>query len=173
MERSIVSRQAIVARSRWIVSSILVYLALIWGGGASAVPIGGVVAPEISFPTDSVTLQSTHQWITGGFTPTGVTLSWLDPTTVEIDVAVSTPGPDEVSPTVITGATVDSVLGQLSLGSYSYAIKETHTERSTGFVSSGGTLSGTFTVVPEPNTALLMGLGLTALARQRPSRARG
>ena len=148
-------------------ATLMLLLALVMADGAGAALFSAAVSPEAPDPTDNVTLESTIRWATAGFDRTGVTVSWLSANDVVIDVDVSSPGPDEVVATVITSSTVQTVLGLLPAGDYTFSIREIHTQRSTGFVSSGGNLSGAFTVVPEPGTALLMGLGFAGLTSRR------
>jgi len=77
---------------------------------------------------------------------------------------VSSPAPGEYVTLGFTGEQHITNLGLLPAGSYSYTVNEISEQRGTGIQSLVGSLSGTFTVAPEPSSLALVVLCLSGLA---------
>lgn len=136
-------------------------------GIAQAIPRSASVIPEAPGTTDIVILQTDMVWNSSGHFVTGQSLDFIDPTTIEIDVQVSSPGVGTIVLAVITEELVTTSLGLLPAGTYNFTITELLSFRGTapGIVPVRQ-LTGQFLVVPEPGSGLLLGVGLIILGRK-------
>ena len=133
----------------------------------AAIPTNVDVDPPSPGIADSISLSTQLQWPTTGYSVTSSTTTFPSVFEVNVDVFVSSPAPGENVLFVITGAMRDTELGVLPPGTYSYTVSEIQTQRGTGFQSLAGSISGSFTVVPEPSPTFLLALGLAVMAMRR------
>jgi len=134
-------------------------------GASEAIPRSASIVPEIPTVTDIVILQTEMLWSSSGFFVTGQSFIFSSPTSIEVDILVSAPGLGEIGIPVFNGDTVETSLGILAAGVYTFTITErlTFREIDPGFDPPNRQLVGQFFVVPEPGSALLLGFGLLLL----------
>ncbi len=137
-------------------------------GVAQAIPRSASTTPDVPTATDIVILRTEMVWNSSGFSVTGQSLTFVSPTSIEINIAVSAPGRDDLTLAVITEDVVTTSLGILPVGTYTFTITEMLMPRGIdpGF-GPDRQLTGQFFVVPEPSSALLLGVGLVLFRCQR------
>jgi hypothetical protein len=136
--------------------------------GAFATPASVNVFPSNPTVADSISLETTLSWGTSGYWVFDSMTISTGPFERVIQIFVDSPAPDEVVLTIVTSEEHIADLGLLPAGNYSYTVNEFDVQRGTGLQMFAGSLSGSFTVVPEPSSLVLVLLGLSGLAL-RPS----
>jgi hypothetical protein len=139
---------------------------------AFATPISVGVLPPNPSESDSISLQTTLTWGTSGYSVFDSLTISTGPFDLLIQIFVSSPAPDEIVLQVVTYEDLVSPLGLLPAGTYSYTVNEIDVQRGTGFQTLAGSLSGTFSVIPEPSSSVLVLLGLCGLAIGRSVKRR-
>ncbi len=151
---------------------LLILLVVALPGGAFATASSVIVLPPNPAETDSIFLETRLSWGTSGYWVLDTSTTFLSPFEVFTSIFVSSPGPDDLVAAVITDEDHITPLGFLPAGIYSYTVKETDVQRETSIWSLGGSVSGTFTVVPEPSSFALVLLGVSGLAIRLPTKRR-
>jgi len=138
-----------------------------------ASPILVEVLPSNPGETDTVLLDATLEWPTSGYSVFESSVTFVSDFEFEVDVIVLAPAPGSYNFQVITSEVSRIDLGLLPAGTYVYTINESQSPGHPwggpiGPYSSGGTLSGSFEVIPEPTTLSMLALGgLMVLRRKR------
>jgi len=136
---------------------------------ASGKPVSVEIMPP-HLETDSIFLNTAMEWHTAGFNVIGSSVTFLSKFEPQVDITVSSPAPDEMVPMVLTGDVHGTDLGVLTAGTYYYTVNEIHLQRNTDSIFPAGSLSGSFTVAPEPSSLGFALLGLAGLTIRRRRR---
>ena len=134
---------------------------------ALASPIAVTISPAVPGVEDELALETMLQWNTGGYAATGSTVHFTSGFQFEVEISVDSPPPGSLVSQAITSDTHVIDLGQLPAGTYSYTVSEYDFPGGTAPSTFAGSLSGGFTVVPEPSSFALALFGLSGLALGR------
>lgn len=131
--------------------------------GVFAGPMSVTILPATPGVGDSIDLETTLLWSTAGFSVMSATTTFTSAFELEINISVHSPEEGAVVATVITDELHLTHLGLLSAGEYSYTVFEFDFPGGSDPSEPAGSLSGTFTVVPEPSSLALALFGLSGL----------
>ena len=142
---------------------VALLLALLFGQSVFAAPMSVAVLPPSPSLTDSIDLETKLLWATAGFSVITSTLNFTSAFELEIEISVNSPAEGTVVAQVITDEFHVTHLGMLPAGEYSYTVFELDFPGGSDPSEAAGSLSGTFTVVPEPSSLALALFGLSGL----------
>ena len=132
--------------------------------GVFAGPMSVAILPATPGVGDSIDIETTLLWSTAGFSVMSATTTFTSAFELEINISVHSPAEGTVVATVITDELHLTHLGVLPAGEYSYTVFEFDFPGGSDPSVPAGSLSGTFTVVPEPSSFALALFGLSGLA---------
>ena len=130
--------------------------------GVFAGPMSVAILPATPGVSDS--LETTLLWATAGCSVMSATTTFTSAFELEINISVHSPAEGTGVATVITDELHLTHLGVLPAGEYSYTVFEFDFPGGSDPSVPAGSLSGTFTVVPEPSSFALALFGLSGLA---------
>ena len=143
---------------------LVTLLAAALPGSVFASPMSVTLLPPPPSLADSIDLETKLLWATAGFSVITSTLTFPSAFELEIKISVNSPAEGAVVAQVITDEFHVTHLGLLPAGEYSYTVFELDFPGGSDPSEPAGSISGRFTVVPEPSSLALALFGLSALA---------